>query len=208
MGGIFCYNLFMHRGTNDRKKLRIVGGSLKGRIVMLPPTFPGRPTRDMVKEALFDILQDIVPKSRFLDLFAGSGTIGIEAVSRGALHAWCVDKHPAAIRSISSTIKDFCLDTKVTLERMDAGRFMREASVKKMQFDVIFCDPPYEMNHEELSIIMEKINDTLAPDGILVVEMALEVDYPEQFAGLTKFKEKKYGGTKLDFWSRPVPGNV
>jgi 16S rRNA (guanine(966)-N(2))-methyltransferase RsmD len=199
---------FMQRGSKDRMKLRIVGGTLKGRHVYLPVGFPGRPTRDMVKEALFDILQDVTPKSRFLDLFAGSGTIGIEAISRGSTHAWLVDKHPMALKSISHTIKEFCLEGRVTLERMDAGRFMREAGMKKLQFDIIFCDPPYEMTQEELSIILENINQTLAPEGILVVEMSLEVDYPDEFVGLARFKEKKYGGTKLNFWSRPVSGDV
>ncbi len=189
-------------------KLRIVGGTHKGRQVMLPQGFPGRPTRDMVKEALFDIIQDIIPKSRFLDLFAGSGTIGMEAVSRGATHAWCVDKHPMAIKIIAQTLKVFCLDDKVTLERMDAQRFMREAMMKKLQFDIIFCDPPYEMKPDELALILESIDSVLAPEGTLIIEMALEVDYPTEYAGLTKFKEKKYGGTKLNFWSRPVPGNV
>ncbi|MBP7732337.1 MAG: 16S rRNA (guanine(966)-N(2))-methyltransferase RsmD [Caldisericia bacterium] len=189
-------------------KLRIVGGTMKGRQVILPLGFPGRPTRDMVKEALFDILSIDIRRAKFLDLFAGSGTIGIEAVSRGAIHAWCVDKHPMAIKSIAQTIKTFCIEDKVTLERMDAGRFMREAWMKKLQFDIIFCDPPYEMTQEELATILENINETLAPQGLLVVEMALEVDYPDIFAGLTRFKEKRYGGTKLNFWSRPVPGDV
>lgn len=199
---------FMQRGSKDRMKLRIVGGTLKGRQVFLPLGFPGRPTRDMVKEALFDILSIDIRRAKFLDLFAGSGTIGIEAVSRGASHAWCVDKHPIALKTIGQTIKTFCVEDKVTLERMDAGRFMREAWMKKLQFDIIFCDPPYEMTQEELAAILESIDEVLAPNGLLVVEMALEVDYPNVFVGLIRFKEKRYGGTKLNFWSRPVPGDV
>jgi 16S rRNA (guanine(966)-N(2))-methyltransferase RsmD len=198
----------MQRGSKDRMKLRIVGGTMKGRPVILPLGFPGRPTRDMVKEALFDIISIDIKKSNFLDLFAGSGTIGIEAISRGAGHAWCVDKHPMAIKTISQTIKAFCLEGKVTLERMDAGRFMREAWMKKLQFDIIFCDPPYEMQQDELATILESIGEVLSPQGMLIVEMELEVDYPEIFVGLTRFKEKRYGRTKLNFWSRPISGDI
>lgn len=204
----FVIIILMQRGSKDKMKLRIVGGTMKGRHVILPLGFPGRPTRDMVKEALFDIISIDIKRSNFLDLFAGSGTIGIEAVSRGAGHAWCVDKHPMAIKTIAQTIKTFCLDGKVTLERMDAGRFMREAWMKKLQFDIIFCDPPYEMQQEELATILESIGEVLSPQGMLIVEMELEVDYPQIFVGLTRFKEKRYGRTKLNFWSRPLPGDV
>ncbi len=189
-------------------RLRIVGGTLRGRVMMLPPEFQGRPTKDMVREAFFDIIGDFVIRANFLDLCCGSGATGIEAISRGARHSWLVDRDFVACKVAREAVKTFKVDESVTVEKMDAGSFVSQASANKLFFDIIFCDPPYEITPEKLSKNLEQMPSILAPEGILIIEHDEETEYPEGLFGLSRFKEKKYGGTKLTFYSRPVPGDL
>lgn len=190
------------------KILRIIGGSLRGRKIRLSARFSGRPTRDMVREALFSIIGQDIYRCVFLDLFAGSGANGFEAISRGARKAILVDMSPVAINSCIESANHFGVSSQVEIKRMEASRYLQKASSDGQMFDIIFADPPYEMKADEFEAIIAGGSDCLAENGILIVEVAGNAAYPENIAELVKYKERIYGGTKLCFYKRALPGDV
>ncbi len=191
-----------------RMRLRVIGGSLKSRIVLLPSGFAGRPTKDIVREALFDILFDVVVGSSFLDLYCGSGITGIEAISRGAQKAWLVDNNFVAHKTAKDIATQLGVLDKVQVVKSDALKFLQEAAQKNIQFDIIFCDPPYAVGPGEIESRLMPLIATLAQDGTLVMEHDEDVEYPAKLLAFEKTKEKRYGGTKLSFYSRALPGNI
>jgi 16S rRNA (guanine966-N2)-methyltransferase len=121
--------------------LRIIAGEFKGRRLKTPATSKVRPTADRVREAWFSILQQSIPDARVLDLFAGSGALGFEALSRGALAVEFVENHKASLAAIRENATTLKVEERVTIHRMDAVRFAER--LQPAQYDVAFADPPY-----------------------------------------------------------------
>ncbi|MBQ4439708.1 MAG: 16S rRNA (guanine(966)-N(2))-methyltransferase RsmD [Kiritimatiellae bacterium] len=174
--------------------MRISGGTLRGRTVKVPDTDLVRPTQDRVREALFSMLQAVVPGARVLDLFAGSGSLGIEALSRGAKSAVFVEQNPKHARILSNNLKTLGLSARVVVA--DAFKFSGNGET----FDLVFADPPYalaeERGLEELMATMP-----LEPGGIFVAETgAAPSILPSPFSLL---KEREYGKTKITIWRKP-----
>lgn len=119
---------------------RIIGGLLKNRVLRSPSSVNTRPSLAILRKAVFDILQDRVIDAEFLDLFAGTGAMGIEALSRGAKHATFIDQDHLAVRCIQENLKQFHLEDKATLIKTDAIRFLTKTATR---FDIIYIDPPY-----------------------------------------------------------------
>lgn len=160
--------------------MRIIAGKYKGKKLALPKTEKTRPTADMVKQALFTKLFDAVVDCHFLDLFAGSGSIGIEALSRGAKEVVFVDKEYDAIALIKKNLE--MLEGNYTIHKNDFKVFLNSTDKK---FDLIFIDPPYESGFyaEALKLIFEK--KVLCENGIIICEHEktnpLQQDYFEVF---------------------------
>ena len=179
--------------------MRIIGGSARGRRIKSPPG-QVRPTADRVREALFSILGPHVPGCRFLDLFAGSGAVGLEALSRGARWVDFVEEDPARATSIRNYLRDFGWSEQGHVHRFSARKYLGRV---RERFDIIFVDPPYTgplLAEAVKQILATKI---LADDGILVLEHASSS--PFAIEGLTthRLKTYRYGDTMLSVY-RPM----
>jgi 16S rRNA (guanine966-N2)-methyltransferase len=121
--------------------LRIIAGEFKGRRLEAPAGRTVRPTGDRVKEAWFSILQQSIPDARVLDLFAGSGALGLEALSRGAVAVDFVETQRTSLQALQANVDALKVEDRVTIHRMDAVRFAER--LQPAQYDVAFADPPY-----------------------------------------------------------------
>ncbi len=175
--------------------MRIISGTLGRRKLHPPENLPVRPTTDLAKESLFNILNNLIDFEdiAMLDLFAGTGSIGFEFVSRGAREVCAVDINAGCARFIEKTATEFHVDTMKTFQT-DVFSFLKH-TLKK--FDVIFADPPYDMpNIITLpDIIFEK--QLLLPDGMLIIEHSREIDFiaHPQFS-----QHRNYGKVNFSFF--------
>ena len=178
--------------------MRVISGSARGRKLKEPANMDIRPTTDKVKESIFNIIQFEIEGRRVLDLFAGTGQPGIEALSRGAASAVFVDQSPAAIKIIGENIKH-CGFT-------DCAEVVRGESISTIgrtgKFDVIFLDPPYDTGllEKALSKIIEI--DILKVNGIILCESRADAVIPEVPAPYRLRREYKYGKIKLTLFTR------
>ena len=176
--------------------MRVITGSARGRRLKTPETYDIRPTTDNVKEALFNILQFDVEGRRVLDLFAGTGQLGIEALSRGAASATFVDRDRDAIRIVRDNLKTCGFSARVLNE--EAVAFLRRGE----RFDVIFVDPPYDANLYEPVLETIKLIDNLTDGGIIVCEARRERPLPDMPAPYRLRKEYRYGKVKLSIYTK------
>ena len=179
---------------------RVVTGRFRGAILQAPEGDKTRPTTDKVKEALFSIIQSDVPGSEFLDLFAGSGAIGIEAVSRGAKEAVFVEKSKEALSCIAANLKTCRLEDRARIMKLDVMSALNTLS-RGEGFDIIFMDPPYNEGMEKTVLKYIRGTELLKEDGLIVVESSVETGYDYvQGLGLEIFKEKRYRNTTHTFF--------
>lgn len=171
--------------------MRVISGSKRGRKLI---EFDGdyiRPTTDRVKESMFNLIQSEIPGAVVYDAFAGSGALGIEALSRGAEFVFCTDVDERSIDVITRNYSDCSLDDKVRIQKKTAVDFLLETDTG---FDVIFMDPPYNKGlvTPALKVIYDR--QLLSDDGIIVIERDGEEDSFEA-TGFQVLKERKYGRT-------------
>jgi len=197
---ILCYNVFwIRKGINI---LRVIAGIAKRRQLKAPRGLKVRPTADRVKEALFNILGSLVKGSSFLDLFAGTGSVGIEALSRGAERAVFVDKDINNIRIIKENLGITGLEANARLVCMNVGQALSLLGKEKQMYDLIFIDPPYfkELASDTLDGIIK--NNLLKPGGTIIVEISKKDPLPRDAAALLRlFRQEKYGDTLLSFYN-------
>lgn len=179
--------------------VRVISGSARGLKLNTPGDDRVRPTTDRVKESMFNIVQDWVYDSQVLDLFAGSGALGIEALSRGASQAVFCDNSLDSIKIIKSNIEKARVVDRSQIVSGDYKRCLRDMEAKNQSFDMIFVDPPYYKG------LFEEVLDTISAckilkkDGIVIVEHDAKKPIG-QVEGLEVYKEKKYGITMLTFY--------
>lgn len=176
--------------------MRIISGKYKGRRITAPKKLPVRPTTDMAKEALFNILnnQYYFEDISVLDLFAGTGSISYEFASRGTQHISCIDQDYGCIKFINSTAEMF--DMPIQTIKSDVYKFLENL---KQESTIIFADPPYAFTLEQFSKIPELIfqNKALQDDGLLIIEHSKHTDLSQ----LPNFKySKNYGGNAFSFF--------
>lgn len=177
--------------------MRIIAGKFKGRRLESPPDYSVRPTTDKVKEALFSILADRLWDSRVLDLFSGSGNLGIEALSRGARECVFCDNSAGSIKLIKSNIAHCkAQEGAVTVP----GDFRKTLANLDGKFDIILLDPPYGKDFLEPAFSLIGEYGLLAEDGVIVAEHRREEELPVEFCGFEKIKERKYGIIKLSIY--------
>ncbi|MGJ5640893.1 16S rRNA (guanine(966)-N(2))-methyltransferase RsmD [Formosa sp. S-31] len=179
--------------------MRIISGTYKGRKIVAPKTLPVRPTTDMAKEALFNILnnQYYFDEISVLDLFAGTGSISYEFASRGTEHITCVDQDFGCIKFINTTAEAF--DMPIRTIKSNVFKYLEQATQKAT---VIFADPPYAFELEEFAKIPQLIfeNDVLEKHGLLIVEHSKHTD----LSHLNMFSySKSYGGNMFSFFEYP-----
>ncbi|MEE0772131.1 MAG: 16S rRNA (guanine(966)-N(2))-methyltransferase RsmD [Anaerovoracaceae bacterium] len=182
----------------EDSSMRIIAGEFKGRRLESPADYSIRPTTDKVKEALFSILTEKLWGSRVLDLFSGTGNLGIEALSRGAAECVFCDSSRDSLKLIKSNIAH-CRAEKGA--KVMAGDFRKTLMNLEGKFDIIFLDPPYQKGFLEPTFSLIRERELLAEGGIIVAEHRKEEDLPDDFCGFEKIKERKYGIIKLSIYS-------
>jgi 16S rRNA (guanine(966)-N(2))-methyltransferase RsmD len=172
--------------------VRVIAGEWGGRRLQAPAGSATRPTSDRVREALFAILGERVQGARVLDLYAGSGALGIEALSRGAAEATFVDSAPAAVKAVRANLA--VLGAEADVRRADARAFLRGALREGRHYDLVFLDPPYRLAERLGRELSEALPAVLAPGGLAVSESdrrsVLDLD-------LTPTDERRYGDTVI-----------
>lgn len=182
--------------------MRIIGGEFKGRIIKMPGSVKVRPTQDRVREAIFNIIRELVPGSRVLDLYAGSGAFGMEALSRGAHYAIFVDNNIYCIKIIKSNLSVLGERGKFSqVIKRDALRAI-SGFKKDNKFDIIFLDPPYYKDMAKNCLLKIDAYDILSHHGLIIAEHFAKDKMPEAMASLELFREKKYGDTVLSFYRK------
>jgi len=180
--------------------LRVISGIAKGHKLKTVKGSTTRPTSDMVKESLFNIIAEYVPDARVLDLFAGTGNLGIEALSRGARYAVFVDKSRECIRIIRENLIHTRLLEKAEIIQANSIEYIKKLSHTDSKFDIIFMDPPYNENLIVPVLDIIGNGDIISENGIIAVERTNKNEIPEQIGCLIKFKDRKYGTTSLSFY--------
>ncbi len=180
--------------------MRVIGGSAKGRRLATLRTRALRPTPDRVREALFNILGDRISDARMLDLFAGSGAVGLEALSRGASAVVFVEAHEPACRLIEKNLLLCGLDERATVWRTDALQALRLLKAEGARFDLIFLDPPYQgpLVEEALGELGDGV--LLAPEAQVVAEHFFKRTLPRQFGRLSCTRVARFGDVALSFY--------
>ena len=179
--------------------MRVITGKARGIVLKTPDGMLTRPTADRVKEALFSIIQFDVPTANVLDLFAGTGQLGIEALSRGAKAAVFVDEREDACKLVRENLKRTKLEEQGKVIRSDYLTFLKNT---RELFDIIFLDPPYAEVFLENSLKMITEIDILQSGGIIVAERPLGKDLPWEFPGFTRSKDYKYSKTVLTIYRK------
>lgn len=179
--------------------MRIVSGQFRGRKLALIQGKDIRPTSDRVREAIFNILGPRVRDARVLDLFAGTGALGLEALSRGASHGIFVDAAPEACTIIQENIARCKITKKAFLILHDLILHPLPDSLRTNLFDLIFLDPPYTRGYVELILEKEFFLELLAPKGIIVTEQSHKETLAHSLNGLDIYRQKKYSNTIVSF---------
>ncbi|HTG00098.1 MAG TPA: 16S rRNA (guanine(966)-N(2))-methyltransferase RsmD [Nitrospirota bacterium] len=182
--------------------MRIAGGIGRGQRLKVPAGTRVRPTSDKVKQALFNILSDRVEGASLLDLFAGAGGIGIEALSRGAGRVTFVDGSRESVAAIKHNVDATNTGNRAEVVQSRADAYLTRASGT---FDIVFLDPPYA---EELQPLLEQIaaSGVLKPDGIVIAEHFKKQPSPRAAGALALFREARYGDTVLAFYTSSCQG--
>ena len=179
--------------------MRVITGKARGVQLKTPDGLTTRPTADRVKEALFSIIQFEIPGARVLDLFGGTGQLGIEALSRGAKSATFVDAGEPACRLIRENLKRTRLEADGRVVRSDYMDFLNRC---REQYNIIFLDPPYAEVFLENALKKITEIDILASGGIIVAERPLGKELPWDFEGYTRSKDYKYGKVLLTLYRK------
>jgi 16S rRNA (guanine966-N2)-methyltransferase len=180
--------------------MRIVAGELRGRRLRAPSGLATRPTSDRLREALFNILGAEVAGSRFLDLFAGSGAIGLEAVSRGADTVVAVEQSRRALAVLGDNVERCGVRGRLRVIPKEVATALKTLAEEGAAFDIVFVDPPYEADQYARVMPLLESLDLVAPDGLVVVERDARRRIAGEFGALRAYREVTHGGSTLMFF--------
>ena len=196
------------------ESMRIIAGKFRGRKLKSPPSLQTRPTSDRLRETLFNILAPRIEGARFLDLCAGTGAVGIEALSRGAAHVTVVDQSRKMCALIEANLEALEVDEdELEIVSAEASEFLRRRAARtkpsltvgllprSQPFDIIFFDPPYAADYEVvLNYIGEHAARLLAEAGILIVEHDKKKEMSDEVGQLKRYRIVKQGDSSLSFY--------
>ncbi len=182
--------------------MRIISGSAKGRRLKAPPGLNTRPITDMIKEALFNVWGNRIYEAKMLDLFAGSGSVGIEALSRGAEYVVFVDNSNSAVKVIRENLNHCNFESGFDIYRGDVFQVLKRIANRSAKFDLVYIDPPFTQDHL-FKKVMELLSqlDILESDGIVVIRTPRKKDMPS-FEPLYKYRHDNYGESSLHYYRR------
>jgi len=174
--------------------MRVIAGIARGHPLVAPRDRGTRPITDRVKETLFAILGERVPEARVLDLYAGSGAIGIEALSRGAAHVTFVEQARPALAALRTNLERTRLADAASVHPLDVERFL--AMAPEVPWDLVFLDPPYEAR--AIVAPLRAVSPNLADEGTVVIKHFWRTEVPD-VAGLQPVRQRRFGETMLSF---------
>jgi 16S rRNA (guanine966-N2)-methyltransferase len=182
--------------------MRITGGTLRGRKLIAPKSASIRPMRDQVRAALFNIINDLASGSRFLDLFAGTGSVGIEALSRGASCAVFVDSAREAVQIIERNLQELGLHDRAKVLQEDVFQALERLHGQGERFDLVFAGPPYGQNLAHPTLEHLGTLDVLQEDAVVATEIFKKERVADRYPSLELFDERAYGDNLLKFYRR------
>lgn len=182
--------------------MRVISGKLRGRRIAAPRGAATRPTAERVREALFSILGPPPPGCRVLDLFAGAGTLAIEALSRGAERAVLVESGRPALAALRANVRELGLAGDTEVWPRSAATALRRLASEKRRFDWVFIDPPYASDHGAASLEAIAEGELLAPHGVIVLEHDRRRPPAPAVGCLVRTDHRRYGDTELSFFRR------
>lgn len=193
-----------------KRSMRVIAGEFRSRILQAPKGAATRPTSDRLRETLFNVLGPRVEGARFADLYAGSGAVGIEALSRGADFVWFAEKAPPAVAAIRANLKALGVAGGYALEDRGTGKLLESLREKARALDLIFVDPPYEADAEydfTLQFLSLHAGTLLAPEAIIVAEHRKKQPPGETYKArsgvmLERFRLLTQGDAALSFYRR------
>ena len=181
--------------------MRVIAGIAGGTRLVAPKGRDVRPTLDRVREALFNILAPRLEGARFLDLFAGTGAHGVEALSRGAATAVFADSDGRSLKAVRRNLEATRLGAQARVVRLALPKGLSTLAAREQPFDIVFADPPYDFSQYAHLLGSIRGEALLAVDGILVVEHATRVDLGADLGGFVRGRYRTYGDTALSFFS-------
>lgn len=180
--------------------MRIITGIAKGCKLKAPKGLVTRPTADRVKESLFSIIQNKIYASNVLDIFAGSGNLGLDALSRGANKAFFVDQSLDSMRVIKDNAEHTKLIEQCNIYKMDVFSALRKFMNMDLRFDLVFCDPPYNKGlSEKVLVILDEL-EILSNEALVIIEHSREDKLIENLKYLNLKKQQKYGTTIISIY--------
>ena len=183
--------------------MRVIAGEFRSRRLAAPAGQGTRPTSDKLRETLFNVLGPRVQGSRFADLYAGSGAVGIEALSRGADVCHFAERSPAALKALRGNLASLQLASRAFVDSRGTGPLLRDLASKEALLDVIFLDPPYSAATEytaTLAMVAEHAAALLACDAIVVVEHGRKSPGPAAYGSLARQRVLEQGDAALSFY--------
>jgi 16S rRNA (guanine(966)-N(2))-methyltransferase RsmD len=187
--------------------MRIIAGSYRSRKLVAPPGLATRPTSDRLRETLFNVLAPRIEGAAFLDLYAGSGAVGIEALSRGAARVDFVERAPAALAVLRANLTKLGVTAGFRIHNTSAGRFLRAHKAGE-GFDLIFLDPPYDAAEEyamTLGLLGGDSAGSLVTGALIVAEHRRKQRLEDQYGGLRRMRLLEQGDAALNFYAaRPA----
>lgn len=180
--------------------MRVISGEFKGRRLESLEGSATRPTSDKVKESLFNIIGPYFEADTVVDLFSGSGNLGIEAVSRGVAHGYLVDNNERAVRVIQENVNNLGLNDRITVMNQSAQSALDYFQGQDIKINLLFLDPPYDMDviQEILTVAVNK--GILSKRAIVVCETTKYKEFPDIIGSLEKIRDQKYGKTRLTIY--------
>lgn len=178
--------------------MRVISGSRRGHKLLEFEGMEVRPTTDRVKESIFNIIQTYVPGAKVLDMFSGSGALSMEAISRGAESAVCIDIDKRSVDIIKKNITSLRFEDKCTVVNRSCFDYIKDCRDK---FDIIFLDPPYNKGFIEPVLEAIVAKDILSEDGIVILESD-NTDFHSEIKGLEIYRQKKYGRSYITIYKK------
>lgn len=182
--------------------LRIISGERRGRLIKTVSGISTRPTTDRVKESLFNILAARLPGSSVLDLFSGTGNLGLEALSRGCEYAAFVEKDPKALAVLRENCRSMDYLDYMDILPFNVNKAIPMLSAKGRTFDIAFMDPPYDCDLEVPTIEALDAYNLIKDDGVIVVEHLLLDEQQDSIGSFTRFDLRKYGNTAISLYRK------
>ena len=196
--------------------MRVIAGTYRSRPLAAPRGMKTRPTSDRLRATLFNILASRVDAphiagARFADLYAGTGAVGIEALSRGAAHIWFAEKAAPAVAAIRSNLASLGIDSGYTIESRGAAPLLQQLAQAATPLDLVFLDPPWDAAEEYAATLdflgSDRAAGLLAPDSLVIAEHSSRTPLADQYGRLTQARTLTQGDAALSFYSPDLPAH-